>query len=558
MNAVSEISNCSAVSAWQASSLLKIPPFPGAQISSFERLPLETDRALSFEQCIALVREQRVGGTFWAAQPLLPSSYFLVRSNGVVPSHDDIGPQHGKPLVWCFASSRKAPRGAISGDCDPWHMLAGATGLLCEPEDEVQLIAVMLGVPIYLSDPDRGPPRRSGSSSARLAETLPLKASFSSPFGGDVMSLVDIINLCGFWRALIDSNRDIAGGLGFAVWKQASVLPLLWTGGDPGAFFRDAANVAAEAGAVALWRSRVSPELIAKIEQRGTAIVEVEDGFLRSTGLGADCIPPLSITVDRLGPYFDPAQPSELEELIEHGLFGPALVCRARAIRETIVAAGLGKYGRSDATIERFDSERRHILVVGQVEDDRSVLTGGCGLSTNQELLERVRASEPNAFLVYKPHPDVVAGHRKGTISHKMGRQLADRVVTDLAISSLIDMVDEVHVNTSLAGFEALMRHKSVTTYGVPFYAGWGLTRDLGPVPARRTRRCTLDELVAATLLLYPRYLDPQSGLPCPAEVVVDRLTRLPSERVSRLVTLRRFQGWMRTYLKSWSATALR
>ncbi len=109
------------------------------------------------------------------------------------------------------------------------------------------------------------------------------------------------------------------------------------------------------------------------------------------------------------------------------------------------------------------------------------------------ELLQRVRAREPDAHLIYKPHPDVVAGHRKGHIAEQLSRQFADKVITDASISSLIAMVDEVHVNTSLAGFEALMRKKDVTTYGVPFYAGWGLTRDLGPVPARRTAKRSLD-----------------------------------------------------------------
>jgi capsular polysaccharide export protein len=70
------------------------------------------------------------------------------------------------------------------------------------------------------------------------------------------------------------------------------------------------------------------------------------------------------------------------------------------------------------------------------------------------------------------------------------------------------------------------MRGKRVTVYGVPFYAGWGLTIDKGPVPPRRTAKRTLDELVAAALLLYPRYFDPVTGLPCPAEVVVERLAR--------------------------------
>jgi capsular polysaccharide export protein len=112
-------------------------------------------------------------------------------------------------------------------------------------------------------------------------------------------------------------------------------------------------------------------------------------------------------------------------------------------------------------------------------------------------------------------------------------------------------MVDEVHVNTSLAGFEALLRGKQVTTYGVPFYAGWGLTRDLGPVPARRTARRSLDELVAAALLLYPRYLDPITGLPCPAEVVVSRLTNDGPCDPGLLVGVRRLQGKLMRRLRS-------
>jgi capsular polysaccharide export protein len=216
-------------------------------------------------------------------------------------------------------------------------------------------------------------------------------------------------------------------------------------------------------------------------------------------------------------------------------------------LRETIVATGLGKYDRGDAILGRLDDTKHHILVAGQVEDDRSVLTGGSGLDSNLELLKRVRAREPDSYLIYKPHPDVVAGHRKGDIPEHICRQFADKVVTDAPISSLIAMVDEVHVNTSLAGFEALMRHKKVTTHGVPFYAGWGLTCDLGPVPARRTSKRTLDELVAATLLIYPRYLDPVTGLPCPAEVVVDRLTEPSLRRAGPLVRLRRLQGrWKR------------
>jgi capsular polysaccharide export protein len=184
------------------------------------------------------------------------------------------------------------------------------------------------------------------------------------------------------------------------------------------------------------------------------------------------------------------------------------------------------------------------------VEDDRAVVSGGAGLTSNLELLRRVRADAPDAYLIYKPHPDVEAGHRKGVIADEECLSVADEIVRNEPITALIDLVDEIHVNTSLAGFEALLREKPVTTHGVPFYAGWGLTRDLGPVPPRRSARRALDELVAAALLLYPRYLDPVTGLPCPAEILVCRLAESANKpRDGILVALRRVQGRCRRTL---------
>jgi capsular polysaccharide export protein len=293
---------------------------------------------------------------------------------------------------------------------------------------------------------------------------------------------------------------------------------------------------------VAAWLSKCSAAEVKHLADVGVPIVEVEDGFLRSQGLGADCVPPLSITVDRLGAYFDPHQPSELEKLLQDGSFSEEVLERARQLRALIVEAGLGKYEQGAVAIKRPAGNRRHILVPGQVEDDRSVMTGGNGLS-NLDLLKRVRGDAPDAYILYKPHPDVLAGHRKGAVDERTCLKFADEIVGGNSISSLIAMVDEVHVNTSLAGFEALMRNKAVTTWGVPFYAGWGLTSDKGVIPARRTARRSVDQLVAAALLLYPRYLDPESGLPCPAEIVVERLINSDTEIVGAVVRLRRLQG---------------
>lgn len=305
-----------------------------------------------------------------------------------------------------------------------------------------------------------------------------------------------------------------------------------------------ASNVPAQAGCtVAVWKSRTSRDVLEELGNSNLNALEVEDGFIRSAGLGADCVPPLSIVVDPVGIYFDPARPSLLEQLIQSGPFTPGLLRRARQLRELIVASGVGKYGVASPAALQRRSERKHMLVPGQVEDDRSVQCGGGEVTSNLELLRRARSCAPDAFIIYKPHPDVEAGHRIGAIPDEDCLAIADEVVRDQPIGALIELVDEVHVNTSLAGFEALLRSKPVTTHGVPFYAGWGLTHDLGDVPARRTARRSLDEIVAAALLLYPRYLDPVTGLPCPPEVLVRRITEGTRKPAGAVVQLRRLQG---------------
>ena len=73
-------------------------------------------------------------------------------------------------------------------------------------------------------------------------------------------------------------------------------------------------------------------------------------------------------------------------------------------------------------------------------------------------------------------------------------------------------MVDEVHVLTSLAGFEALLRNKTVVCYGQPFYSGWGLTKDVYTPNRLHSRKLLLNELIAGTLILYPIYVSKVTG----------------------------------------------
>jgi len=258
----------------------------------------------------------------------------------------------------------------------------------------------------------------------------------------------------------------------------------------------------------------------------------IEDGFLRSRGLGATLTPPLSLVADRLGIYYDPRAPSQLEQMIADTVtLRPDQKARAERLRQQVIGAGLTKYNAGQTAAEITGTRR--ILVPGQVEDDASILTAAGDIKTNLALLTAVRRANPDAIILYKPHPDVEAGLRLGAVPDRDAAASADRVLTNTDPGTLLTQIDEVWTMTSLLGFEALLRNKRVVTYGAPFYAGWGLTHDLGRPPTRRVARPDLLGLLYATLIAYPRYFDPVTRLPCPVEVVVDRLNESAPARHS-------------------------
>jgi capsular polysaccharide export protein len=309
---------------------------------------------------------------------------------------------------------------------------------------------------------------------------------------------------------------------GFARWKKPVVRDY-FVGSK--VHFVQATGRLPKNAALAVWGS--SP-----VEGRlpdGTKILRVEDGFLRSVGLGADLVRPLSWVIDGLGIYYDSTQPSALEVLLQQTAFSQELIERARKIRERLVAEGLTKYNVGSGKWQRpGDGEnsgeaRRVILVTGQVESDAALAFGAPGIRTNTELLHAVRKSQPADYIIYKPHPEVVArvSGRGEVESHAL--EWCDEVVMDVPMGELLQSVDEVHVITSLAGFEALLREKAVTCHGHPFYAGWGLTKDMTVVP-RRSRRLNIEELVAGALLLYPSYLSRITRKPTTAEQALDEL----------------------------------
>ncbi|WP_069383589.1 capsular polysaccharide biosynthesis protein [Halomonas caseinilytica] len=391
------------------------------------------------------------------------------------------------------------------------------------------------GVPFYagwgLTDDRRHCSRRGAQRSLEqlFAAAYLRYARYANPYTGQATDFEEALELIG------DQARQqhrLSGPwvtYGLSSWKRGFVGDFLGDRADVRHLRHDRPpEDASRDERILCWASRLDAAAEERCRARGHTLWRMEDGFLRSIGLGVDLARPLSLVLDPLGIHYDANRQSELERLLNETTFSPALLQRAARLRERLVALRLSKYNVPGARRLQRPEGRRLLLVPGQVESDASIAHGTFDIRTNSALLAAVRQANPDAHILYKPHPDVVTGARLGALSRDDER-LYDLEVGDVDIVDLLDMVDEVHTMSSLAGFEALLRGRRVVTYGMPFYAGWGLTEDRHTC-ARRRRALDLDALVAATLILYPLYVDPGSRRLCNAETVVALLEQRRAE----------------------------
>jgi capsular polysaccharide export protein len=309
--------------------------------------------------------------------------------------------------------------------------------------------------------------------------------------------------------------------LGITPWKRANFLQFV--GGAeraefmPLAAWREAvAEAKARSGRVICWSSSVPEGLEDMCLSEAVEFVQVEDGFIRSQGLGIKLHLPASLCFSRKGIHYDARTPSELEERLQRTDLENWQVAEGARLLDILRREKISKYnvaGQDFTWPAVTGAKQRRILVIGQVEDDASMLTGSPELRSNSELLARVRAANPDASIVYRPHPDVTSGLRKGRVAQKVADVLADAVSYKENIVSLLQACDEVHVITSQTGLEALVLEKTVVCHGQPFYAGYGLTRDLLP-NERRSRDRSLEEVLYIAYVDYPAYIDPITGAP--------------------------------------------
>jgi len=410
---------------------------------------------------------------------------------------------------------------------------------------------VCFGVPFYsgwgLTD-DRQKCDRRGQNKTLLELfaaayiKYPLYYNHITKKQSDIIDIIETINI---YKEQLKPKRNKIFLFGFTLWKHSYMKPFLKEYKKENIYFlnpefkknklvsklnkKTIIEQLKQKGIstddeIFIWGKKEFKEVEEYANNNNIKITRVEDGFIRSLGLGSDLTRPYSQVFDKRGIYFDSTCESDLEYILKNNDFNDYQRQKGREIIDTLLESKLSKYNLDNEKKLNLPKNKNIILIPGQVEDDASIRFGGNGM-TNLELIKKVRETKKDSYLIYKPHPDVLSGTRVGNIEKEEVLKYCDEIQTNISINSILNQVNEVHTITSLTGLEGLLNGKNVVCYGTPFYSGWGLTVDINKCE-RRGRKLTLEELVVGTYLLYPKYIHPQTLEYCEPITLIKELSK--------------------------------
>ena len=266
----------------------------------------------------------------------------------------------------------------------------------------------------------------------------------------------------------------------------------------------------------------------------------IEDGFLKSArtsvahskrGVAPKYLQGVAFVIDNQGLYIDAHRPSRLETMLndENLVITEAQKERARKLITKIVETHLTKYNHQPIIVPKIGRPGvKKVLVIDQSYGDASI---GQGLGRDKTFEDMLRAAideNPDADIIVKTHPDTMAG-AGGYYTGLKAQGNVYTMTTAINPICLTQYADKVYVCTTQLGMEALMCGKEVHVFGMPFYAGWGLTQDRQQCSRRKTKR-TLEELFYISYILYCHYIDPRTKKRCEIEDAIDYLLELRKE----------------------------
>ena len=243
-----------------------------------------------------------------------------------------------------------------------------------------------------------------------------------------------------------------------------------------------------------------------------SSYVLLEDGFIRSLDLGVNGSPSFSIVEDDIGIYYDATAPSRLENILNTYDFTSdiQLTQDAKMAMELIVKYNISKYNTSVDVPKGYfeEKEEKRVLVVAQTAGDASLKYGMLDDYTTDDVINAALSENPDVKVYIKIHPDVLSGKKKSDINIDAVQQKCVIIEENFNPISLLKHFDKVYTKTSQMGFEALLVGCECVCFGMPFYAGWGVTTDKSECKRRKIKR-SVEEIFSAAYILYTRYYNP-------------------------------------------------
>ena len=275
-----------------------------------------------------------------------------------------------------------------------------------------------------------------------------------------------------------------------------------------------------------------------------TKLLIAEDGFIRSINNFVNKTIPskyrnsISFTFSNL-PHFFADEITTLEYMLnnEKLKLDNKQIERAKYLIDKIIKNKISKYNHQPIYKPEIGKNKNKVLVIDQSYGDMSISYGWANEYTFKNMLEVAIKENYNADIIIKTHPDALV---KNSERAKCYYSLDDLEIyerreniylmsEEINPISLLEIVDKVYVCTSQLGFEALMMGKEVHTFGMPFYAGYGLTIDYQKCERRKNNR-TLEEIFYITYINYSYYVNPEKEERCEIEEAIDYLIKLRRE----------------------------
>lgn len=283
-----------------------------------------------------------------------------------------------------------------------------------------------------------------------------------------------------------------------------------------------------------LWHTHI----ISEASRHNEKAYIIEDCFLRSIfsytykNIEPKFNKSIGFTIDDITHYVDCSLPSRLEQWLndKNLIITEEQKQRARKCIDKILATHLSKYNNQPIFEPEIGRKGvKKVLVVDQSYGDWSIIKGGGSNETFQIMLQKAIEENPDADIIVKTHPDTMSGTRGGYYTGLKQHDNIYPMTEPINPISLIKYCDKVYVCTTQLGFEALMCGKEVHVFGIPFYAGWGLTIDEQKCE-RRTNTRTLEEMFYIAYIMYSHYVNPDKKCRCELEEAMDYLLRLREE----------------------------